>query len=104
MPHILAVTIYRVPNSSLPLFLTEFCDLLSSIHTRFDTCVLIGNFNIHIDRLANTRPKEFLELLNCMDFKQHVNTPTHKHGHTIDLVVSYGLNINRENNNKKGSW
>ncbi len=29
-----------------------------------------------------------------MDFKQHVNLPTHLHGHTLDLVISNVLNIN----------
>lgn len=29
-----------------------------------------------------------------MLFKQHVNIPTHKHGHTLDLVIAYGLNVN----------
>lgn len=24
----------------------------------------------------------------------YVSKPTHKHGHTLDLVISYGLNIN----------
>lgn len=38
--------------------------------------------------------KEFLDLLDCMDFNQHVNEPTHNLGHTLDLVISYGLNIN----------
>lgn len=28
-----------------------------------------------------------------MDFKQHVNEPTHNLGHTLDLVISYGLSI-----------
>lgn len=38
--------------------------------------------------------KEFLDLLDCMDFNQHVNEPTHNLGHTLNLVISYGLNIN----------
>lgn len=29
-----------------------------------------------------------------MNFKQHVNEPTHNLGHTLDLVISYGLEIN----------
>ena len=93
-PRFLAVTVYRSPRLSVPSFLTEFSDLLSIIHTTYDTCILIGDFNIHVDNLADTRAKEFLELLECMAFEQHVKIPTHKHGHTLDLIISYGLNIN----------
>lgn len=88
------MTVYRSPKLSVPSFLTEFLDLLSVIHMSYDTCNLIGDFNIHADNLADTRAKDFLELLECMAFKQHVNVPTHKHGHTLDLIISYGLNIN----------
>ncbi len=35
--------------------------------------------------------REFLNILNCMDFNQHVTQPTHNRGHTLDLVISYGL-------------
>ncbi|KAF7645845.1 hypothetical protein LDENG_00197440 [Lucifuga dentata] len=92
-PTFLAVTIYRPPKLSVSCFLTEFSDLLSVIHANFVCCILIGDFNIHIDNKADTRAKEFLDLLVCMDFKQHVNKPTHNLGHFLDLISSYGLNI-----------
>lgn len=35
--------------------------------------------------------EEFLNLLDSMDFKQHVTEPTHNRGHTLDLVITHGL-------------
>lgn len=69
-----------------PLFLTEFLDLLSVIHTSRDSCILISGFNIHADNLADTRAKRFA-------FKQQVIVLTHTH-HTVDLIISYTLDIN----------
>nr|XP_049596629.1 uncharacterized protein LOC125980951 [Syngnathus scovelli] len=36
---------------------------------------------------------DFLDFLNCSGFTQHITFPTHKHGHTLDLVCSTGLHI-----------
>lgn len=37
--------------------------------------------------------REFLNLLNCMDFKQHVTQQTHNGGHILDLVMTHGLSL-----------
>ncbi|KAL7403700.1 hypothetical protein ABVT39_003889 [Epinephelus coioides] len=36
---------------------------------------------------------DFLDLLNCFSFTQHINFPTHNCGHISDLVCSTGLHI-----------
>ncbi len=34
-----------------------------------------------------------ITVLNTFDLIQHVHEPTHNHGHTLDLLISRGLNI-----------
>ena len=96
---ILAVTVYRAPRSTN--FQNEFAEFLSIIHANFDRCIISGDFNLHVDLvhpgvLTNSQAreaKEFLDMLTSMDFTQHITEPTHKRGHTLDLVITKGLSI-----------
>ena len=47
----------------------------------------MGNFNLH---LGNSKEKnnKFDEIITCFDLKQHVNFPTHVHGHWLDLLIT----------------
>ncbi|CAJ1050795.1 hypothetical protein D5F01_LYC22364 [Xyrichtys novacula] len=36
---------------------------------------------------------DFLDLLDTLNLTQHVHSPTHSHGHTLDLVCSTGISI-----------
>ena len=88
-PPILAVTVYRPPNSSN--FQNDFAEFLSIIHANYDICIISGDFNLHVDVEANHQAKEFTDMLGSMDFTQHITGPTHKRGHTLDLVITKGL-------------
>ena len=93
---VLMISIYRPPKSSKALFLTEISDLLSICSTDYDRILLTGDLNLHIDIASDTVAMSFLQLLHSFDFTQHVTGPTHKHGHTLDLVISRGLNVSVE--------
>merc|ERR1711984_9939 len=43
------------------------------------------------DNPSDDKATEFLSLLDSMDLVQHVTGPTHKKGHTLDLVITKGL-------------
>ena len=96
---ILAVTVYRAPRSTK--FQNEFAEFLSIIHANYDRCIISGDFNLHVDLVhpgVLTNPqareaKEFLDMLTSMDFTQHITEPTHKRGHTLDLVITKGLSV-----------
>uniref|UniRef100_A0A3P8P5K8 Reverse transcriptase domain-containing protein n=1 Tax=Astatotilapia calliptera TaxID=8154 RepID=A0A3P8P5K8_ASTCA len=53
--------------------------------------ILTGDFNLHIDNPSDPATKEFLNILHCLDFIQHVTQPSHNRGHTLDLVITHGL-------------
>ena len=88
-PKILAVTVYRPEHDAS--FLDEFTEFLSLLHTQHDQIILTGDFNIHVDNPFDPIAKDFLNLLDSMGFTQHVSGPTHKKGHTLDLVITKNL-------------
>ncbi|XP_061587576.1 uncharacterized protein LOC133452342 [Cololabis saira] len=91
-PPILCITVYRPPQYST-CFISQFSELLSIIHTSYNRILITGDFNLHLDDISDPVSKEVLNLLNCLDFKQHVTQPTHSRGRTLDLVITYGLSL-----------
>jgi len=54
---------------------------------------LVGDFNIHICCKSNPLAREFINIIDAFDLTHWVNYPTHILGHTLDLVLSYGVDI-----------
>ena len=50
--------------------------------------VLLGDFNIHVDVPTDMDAIQFRDLLDSMGLQQHVERPTHIHGHTLDLLIT----------------
>ena len=65
----------------------EFQDLLENIISLHDNLYILGDFNLHLDN-SNGNTNKFNEILTCFDLKQHVNFPTHVHGHWPDLLIT----------------
>ena len=93
---VLMITLYRPPKSSKTLFLTELSEFLSICSNNYVRTMVAGDVNLHIDNASDTVAVSFLQLLHSFDFIQHIDGPTHKHGHTLDLVFSKGLSITFE--------
>ena len=55
--------------------------------------IITGDFNTHMDDDTDSLAcnAAFNSLLDSIDFSQLVNEPTHCHNHTLDLVLTYGL-------------
>ena len=87
-------SMYRPPPSSknklsYGQFMEEFSSLLESVTLTENTLLLVGDFNIHVDDTSNKKHAlSFVETLASASFEQHVNVPTHKAGHTLDLIIS----------------
>nr|XP_054761536.1 uncharacterized protein LOC129267954 [Lytechinus pictus] len=86
------VVIYRPPPSAkngfrTQDFLLEFEELVCELTTHTWKLLILGDFNMHVDT-----PKPdvscFLEIIAQAGLQQHITTPTHKHGHVLDLVIS----------------
>lgn len=83
------VTVYRPPKANKD-FLPEFAKLLPYLCLKFKITLILGDFNIHVDKYYTALTKYFLSLLECFDLNQFVDRPTHNKGHILDLVISSG--------------
>ncbi|KAG1935820.1 adhesion G protein-coupled receptor L4 [Pimephales promelas] len=84
---LIAAVIYRPPKTCSS-FLSDFTDFVTQLSSISPSVLLIGDFNIHIDSPEAKFTSDFLDILNCLNLTQHVTSPTHKHGHILDLVCS----------------
>ena len=87
------LVIYRPPYSTahcvtVATFLDEFANYLEPIILSPEPLVIIGDMNIHVDDPSVPDAIKFLDLLDTYDLTQHVNTPTHHLGHTLDLIIT----------------
>jgi len=87
LPHsnLALYNIYCPPQSSTKSWhsvsfsqlLEDFQTLISSVSTSPHEFLITGDFNIHVDDLANSNAIQFLSLLDHADLTQHVLFPTH---------------------------
>lgn len=82
--HIL--NIYRPPGKT-DAFFGQFQDILSHAATLAKHLVVMGDFNLHVD-VDSSDSRQFLDMLKSFDLRQHVDFPTHIHGHSLDLIMS----------------
>ena len=69
-------------------FLCEFTEYLESILLSPEPLLIMGDMNIHVDVEDDADATKFLDLFESMRLTQHVNTPTHQSGHTLDLMIT----------------
>ena len=84
--------IYRPPSRGkhsrpMSVFLQDFQCYMDTHITLPSKLVVLGDFNVHVDRKDNADARKFVDLLFSLNLEQHVHCPTHKHGHTLDLVI-----------------
>lgn len=88
----LCALIYRPPKFNKD-FIKDFTDFLTEISFNYDRFLIVGDFNIHVCCESKPLVNEFLSLIDSFNLTQSVNVPTHEKGHTLDLVLSYGLDL-----------
>ena len=66
----------------------EFRSLLEDRMSSPGCLLILGDLNFHVDNAADSNAKKFLDLLDLLNFSQHVNSVTHKARHTLDLVIT----------------
>ncbi len=78
-------TVYRPP---------EFGDFISELVLAADKVLIVGDFNIHVDNEKDALGSAFIDILNSIWVRQHVSGPTHCRNHTLDLILSHGIDVN----------
>ena len=87
------VVIYRPPSTSTygyppNMFLDEFAVFLESLVLSPGKLILTGDFNFHVDDPSDSAALKFLDLFDLFNLRQHIDVPTHKDGHTLDLIIT----------------
>ena len=81
------VSVYRPPQLSCSDFLDDFMSLVGFTSSLQSQTIMSGDFNIHMDT-SSKYSLSFQSMLDSCDFTQHINFPTHIHGHTLDLLIT----------------
>ncbi len=58
-----------------------------------DKVLIVGDFNIHVDNEKYALGSAFIDILNSIRVRQHVSGPTHCRNHTLDLILSHGIDV-----------
>ena len=81
------VVVYRHAGENLSTFLNEFHEFLEYVKINFKCFVVCGDFNIHVNKNTNPETVKFMEMLTIFSLQQLIQTSTHIHGNTLDLII-----------------
>ena len=89
----LFLTICRAPYSAkqpvtMLTFLEEFPVHISSLFRSSRDVIILGDFNISWNKPKHPNTTSMQEILDMYDLHQHINIQTHKHGNTLDWLIS----------------
>ncbi len=59
-----------------------------------DKVLIVGDFNIQVNNEKDALGSAFLDILNSIGVRQHVSGPTLCRNHTLDLILSHGIDFN----------
>ena len=90
---LMLVSIYRVLFVPVKVFMDEIIELFEQLAISQDDVILAGDVNIHMEE-DGIYSNRFNDILSTFNFIQHVKSPTHKHGHTLDIVAIIEGSVN----------
>jgi hypothetical protein len=90
---VLFVLVYRpfpsaVNGLKTPEFLKDFDEFLKHVNSYGSKIVMLGDFNVHMNKPDKTDIKQFTTSFQETGFCQHIIGPTHKDRNTLDLIIS----------------
>ena len=84
------IGLYHPPSTNgttTTMFLDEIMELLMTLIPKYNI-LLLGNFNMHIEDISNADNNIFNHTMEALGLIQHVKSPTHIQGNTLDLIFS----------------
>ena len=69
-------------------FLDEFEDLLVSLAEHREPGIIMGDFNVHMERCSDPKTSRFIDLLCDFGWHNAVEGPTHNKDGTLDLILT----------------
>ena len=81
------ITIYRPPDSNVLEFCNELTKLLETNINLSGELILLGDFNIAVNKPLDAVPASFLDVLHSFSLINRVDKPTHRLSNTLDLII-----------------
>ena len=81
------IAIYRPPNTNVLEFCKELASLLETNINSSSELLLLGDFNIALNKPSNAGPATFLDVLVSFNLLNKVDKPTHRLANTPDLII-----------------
>ena len=81
------ITIYRPPNTNVLEFCNELANLLQTNINSSGELILLGDFNIAVNKPFDVGPATFLDVLDSFNVVSKVDKPTHRLSKTLDLII-----------------
>ena len=81
------ITIYRPPDSNVLEFCNKLANLLKTNINSSGELILLGNFNIAVNKPFDADPATFLDVLDSFNSVNKVEKPTHRLSNTLDLII-----------------
>ena len=80
--------IYRPPNSSVPVFATDFLDLIKTSINENGRLLILGDLNNPMNNPDSPDINIFQDVLDSLGLHNHITFPTHKQHNTLDLIIT----------------
>ena len=85
-PKLLIISIYRLQEIPFTQFIVDLEHLISNHFNNSLSFILVGDFNVHFEKTDSNDHILLSNLMASYGLSQLVSGPTHKRGHTLDLV------------------
>ena len=82
------ISIYRLLFEPIAIFFNEFTELLEILAATNEKFIIAGDINIHCDESNDPHCIHLKDLLSMFNLNQYIDSPTHRDGHTIDVVIA----------------
>ena len=80
---------YRPDDHPFLAFLNDVVDYMENNITDRADFLLLGHFNIHVNKLHDEKAVSFHDFLSSFGLQKHILFPTHKSQNTLDLVITH---------------
>ena len=82
------ITPSNCQGSTDATFIDQLTVLLTTLQTKYNNIIILGNINMHMDDPNNQNACILHDSINAFDLTQHVKIPTQNKGHTLDVIIT----------------
>ena len=80
---------------------TQFLDIFMVLPVDIVTCnmnlIVLGDFNIHVNKIDDPDAGIFLDTMTALGMKQNIAGPTYRSGNCLDLIFTERNRLNKGN-------